>query len=85
VKPVAPVVNSNGNTARSLIDSTMEVRSHVSKAMQALAESDLAHGRNYQTAKPGTHTQARIEHFDRLQALRKIADDMLDIALQIQN
>lgn len=82
-KLVIPVINLNGNSRQSLIDQALAVHKHLESAKNALAESDLAHGRNYQTV-PEMAGAAREQRRRQYEALEQLSREFLTIAYEIQ-
>lgn len=79
-----PTVNNNGNTQQSLIDEATNIHNALKHALKLIAESDLAHGRNYQTAGPHAHLTARVEVLQDCIVIRRLSDEYYKLALAIQ-
>src|SRR5262245_7859841 len=76
MKPlITPNVNLNGNSAESLLENCSRIRAGLHEAISAIQRSDLAHGRNYQTAKDPFGQQASAANAlnDRLMALTNMS------------
>ena len=81
---IAPVVNINGTSKRDLIDQNLEAWRAVKAAFGALAEA-APHPRDFQTVQdPTVLAQARVDHKYRLHQLNKIASELEEIAIKIQ-
>jgi hypothetical protein len=81
-----PRVNMNGNSNESLVEQLTQAHASVQTAITALANADYAHGRNYQTIpNPQVAQNAIEEHRERLQALISVRDDLMTLAIEINN
>ncbi len=79
-----PVVNMNGNTKADLVKQAMEIHHALEAACRALAESDLAHGRNFQSVGAGaSYVAARNQRSSDYAALKLMATHYLDMACEI--
>jgi hypothetical protein len=79
-----PVVNLNGEKAESLVNARIAAREAVQAAMKALGECS-PNGRDYQTAPKGEFEIARKVYTERFAYLDKLANELEDEAIAIQN
>lgn len=79
-----PVVNMNGNSKESLVKHAMDIHHALEAAQKLIAESDLAHGRNFQTlADPKFQFRAREEKTRDFRVLEAMSREYLDLAIAI--
>ena len=77
-----PVVNLNGTDAEVLIEGRMDAVAAIEKAIKALAEV-APHGRDYQTALPGSYAVARATFITRTRLLERVRDEIQNEAIEI--
>jgi hypothetical protein len=83
---IYPQINLNGTSAEELIEQQLAVHKAAGDLLSALRQA-LPHGRDYQTLPHGgalVHLEARQQAEARYHAVAKIADEAMDIALNIQ-
>ena len=81
---IVPTLNINGSTRDNLVDYHTRAMRKINEAYAALA--DMApHGRDYQTAPPGTHEKAQEQYKVWREQLRVIHNDIESIAIEISN
>ena len=80
---VTPTVHMNGTGAQELIDLNVTAMDAVEKAIEAVAKA-APHGRDYYVSTKFTYQDALEEHTSRLLALNIIKDELLGIALAVQ-
>jgi hypothetical protein len=78
-----PVVNLNGNSKQSLVDEAMGIHHALEAVKRLITESDLTHGRNFQTAGTGAYYQARTERTEEYKWLAVKSQEYLDLAIAI--
>jgi outer membrane biogenesis lipoprotein LolB len=78
-----PVVNLNGNSKESLVEQAMAIHHALEAAKKAIAESDLNHGRNFQTAGTGAYIQARTERAEEFKWLDRKSSEYLYLAIKL--
>ena len=79
-----PVVNMNGNTKAELIQQAMAIHHAIEAACRVLAESDLAHGRNFQTvSSSNAQFEARNQRASDCAALKLMGTRYMDMACEI--
>ena len=79
-----PTVHLNGTSAETLIEGYCNARTAVMAAQDALAQIEF-NARDYYVKGPDAYPAARKEHTARLAALAKIADELLQIAMDVQD
>ena len=83
-KIAVPMVNSNG-TSRAELQKLYTDAWHAANSLMAQLQKGSPHGRDYQNyATEAEYRQARTEHWDRVQAVQKIADNMYALALHVR-
>ena len=80
---MAPVLNMNGASAKSLIDAYVKAIQALDEAATKLAAC-APHGRDFQTAKPGAYEQARTQHTERARSIENMRNDLESLALAVQ-
>jgi len=82
-----PITNSNGNTKQTLVDEAIGIHNALETVKRLLAESDMTHGRNFQTVTRenglGLYNQARTERAEEFKWLSEKSQEYLDLALAI--
>lgn len=79
-----PTVHLNGTSAETLIEGYCAARTAVMAAQDALAQVEF-NARDYYVKGPEAYPAARKEHTERLQTLGRIADELLQIAMNVQD
>lgn len=79
-----PTVHLNGTSAEDLIQQYRKAYRATQDALKALAES-APHGRDYYVQSDGAFEKARKEHESRAERLRAVSDELLELALQVQD
>ena len=82
---VIPIVNINGDKITTLLDEFIDIRAKLSVATQALKNASYANARNYQLNPEGDAQEALSQHNERVEALERVAQELLDIAYDISN
>jgi hypothetical protein len=78
----APTIHLNGSSAERLIEALNDARIAVSEANDKL-RATTPHARDYYVDEDGAYVKARDEHYARLSALKKVSDELTDIACAI--
>lgn len=81
---ICPVVHTNGTGQEDLMRQYREAYRAVQDALKALAQAS-PHGRDYYVQEDGALDQAFREHNMRCEKLRSVSDELLEIALHIQD
>ena len=79
-----PTIHLNGTGKQMLLDGYLDARRAVTEAQDKLAAVEF-NGRDYYPQGPNAFEAARVEHEDRLRRLKAIADELLAIAMHIQD
>lgn len=81
---IVPIVNLNGTSREELKEQFLEANRKAGELLKALAYA-MPHGRDYQTAKdPMAFSQAAKEHTARLEAVRQIQNEMMHLAMAVE-
>ena len=78
----APVVNSNGTSKEALVSQLKDVYVAGRAMLEAMAEA-TPHGRDYQTAPPGTYQAAMQQHEDREARILSVLEEIEAIVGQL--
>lgn len=79
-----PIVNNNGNTRASLVEQAMGIHSALEHVKGLVADSDLCHGRNFQTVADVEIGKAAREELARDYGwLNAKAKEYLELAIAI--
>lgn len=81
---VPPLVNLNGTSAEALLEQSINVSLALHKALEAMGHA-APHGRDYQTAQPGSYERARDAFSRRLlvvATLRQEFDNLSEVIAQ---
>ena len=78
----APVVNSNGTSKEALVSQLKDVYVAGRAMLEAMAEA-TPHGRDYQTAPPGTYQVAMQQHEDREARILSVLEEIEAIVGQL--
>jgi hypothetical protein len=79
-----PITNSNGNTKQTLVDEAIDIHNALEMVKRLLAESDMTHGRNFQTVKDTSkYFQARTERAEEYKWLETKSQEYLDLAIAL--
>jgi hypothetical protein len=81
--PTAPVLNLNGTSGPALVEEYKNAYRAIREAYEAV-NSVTVHGRDFQTAPPGTYEKARAEKVEWLTQLKSIEQAMTDLATDVQ-
>lgn len=81
---ICPTVHLNGTSRESLMDQYRAAYRAVQDALKALANAS-PHGRDYYVQEDGAYNRAAREHNERCEKLRIVSDELLEIALAIQD
>ena len=85
IKLSYPFIHGNGSSGRDLLNKLKAANSSVKKTIEALRET-APNGRDYgQRDKNNDFRVARQEFEDRLQALHKIEQELMDLAVAVYN
>jgi hypothetical protein len=79
---IRPIVNINGSSAKDLIEPRMKARDFIRLAIEAMLKV-TPNGRDY----PGDNSACvtdRIAHYDRIEALSRIGNELMQEAIAIQ-
>ena len=79
---IAPTVNLNGTDASVLIEGLMNCKVQIDAALEKMQVA-TPHGRDYIDGKQ--LQEARRAWFERTHALSKLASEITDLAIEIQN
>jgi hypothetical protein len=80
---ITPTLNANGTSADDLIEPRMKARDFIRLAIEAMLKA-TPNGRDY----PGDNMACvadRITHYDRIEALSRIGNELMEEAIAIQN
>lgn len=78
---ILPTIHLNGNSADQLIAQYAAAHKAVEDAVEALAACDGHNGRNIYPQGQPAMLQAVSEHVDRLDALRKMSSELLELMI----
>lgn len=80
----APVVNMNGNTKESLVAEVLAIRDALDAAKKLIANSDLAHGRNFQfIGGESVRASAQQDMRENFETLHKLSVAYMQLAIDI--
>ena len=82
--PIAPIVNINGSSKKSLKEDLKKALIKIQEVIPVLSACN-PHGRDYQISPSGDYEVARAEHLERMVALQKIETDLFEIYINIEN
>jgi hypothetical protein len=82
-KVVFPVLNWNGTDGDVLMAHYIKTLDAL-HTLQGLMREGTPHGRDYQTAEPGTYEKAREQHSEMLNELSDIETRITSIAIGVQ-
>lgn len=79
-----PVANLNGNDRAELVSSAREIHAACKDVLNALALSDLNHGRNFITAENGAHEQFNEIWFHHVKQVSDLQSQISAVAAELQ-
>jgi hypothetical protein len=80
---ILPIIHLNGTSRESLVDDACTARSALESAIEALCQM-RPNGRDYYPA-PGTLGPATDEHEQRIQAVRRVSDELTEWAQKVMD
>lgn len=82
---VPPVVNNNGNSKSDLVNQIMNIANKLEDAVGALYNTDIYHGRNFQTCHNSDEVRdAAIKALgERIEALQEMKMDFVRMGIEV--